>query len=85
MHVDEDRVRARPGRQVEIALQLDAVVVGVGDVPAELEFRFAHVLHGNPLSAAGLFQPHGFLLACEFAYYSNGMETAASEQKGSPC
>jgi hypothetical protein len=47
MHVDDERKRPSSGRQIEVALELDAVVGGVDDVLAEFGFRLDGIGHGR--------------------------------------
>src|SRR5439155_12491099 len=63
--VDEEGKRSLPCRQIEIADQLDAVMVGVGDVLADVAVLPADVGHETSVAilARGLAQPRVISLA----------------------
>ena len=45
MHIDDDWERSVAGREIEVALKLAAIVVGVDDISADFDVLFAGVRH----------------------------------------
>src|SRR5688572_23040439 len=52
VHIDDQRVRSGAGRKVEVAGQLDAVMVGVCDILLQFEALAGLVLHEIPRSGS---------------------------------
>jgi hypothetical protein len=46
MNVNNDRVRSRPCRQIEVAFELDAVVCGVGQIVMSFTGLVGHITPG---------------------------------------